>query len=163
MVESKNDYYVVTDNDIYPPKLTPDWLSQMIAIMEKYYELAFLTPQILPVELMMPEELRDDIVFCGAVGNALKLVRRKAYPVDQYPQKLGAYGDDGMVSEIVRKNGWKVAFCRKIFCLHAGQCINWGYKPEEVAKDPRKKGYGAPFMVQTREDTFEPLDQRFVM
>ena len=144
MTESKSKYYIVTDNDIYPPKLTPDWLSQMVAIMDKYPQIAFLTPQIPPVQLMMPEEIKEDVVFCKAVGNVLKLIRTEAFPTGKYTQQLGAYGDDGMLSDVVRKNGWRVAFCRKIFIFHAGQCENWGYKPEEIAKDPRKIGYGAP-------------------
>jgi hypothetical protein len=163
MTETKAKYYIVTDNDIYPPNLSPDWLTQMLGIMEKYPKLAFLTPQAPPAQLTGPEEFRDDVCFCQAVGNALKLVRREAYPFDKYSQALAEYGDDGMLSDVVRKNGWRVAFCRKIFFLHAGQCDNWGYKPEEIAKDPRKIGYGAPLILQTNPETYEPTDPKFVL
>jgi len=163
MTESDSKFYCVTDNDIFPPLLTPDWLTQMKDIMEAHSDLAFLTPQFPPVQLMSPEKICEDIVYCKAVGNAFKMVRRESLSISDYEQSIGSYGDDGLLSEIVIKKGWKVAFCRKIFVLHAGQCYNWGYSPEEVAKDPRKKGYGTPFLVDTKEDTFEPINPIFVI
>lgn len=163
MTESTDKFLCITDNDIFPPKLTPDWLSQMIDIMEAHPGLAFLTPQFPPVQFMSPQTIHKDIVYCQAVGNALKIVRREALSQISYDQVIGAFGDDGMLSEIVRNKGWKVAFCRKIFAFHAGQCKDWGYKPEEIAKDPRKKGYGPPFIITTNEDTFEPTDARLVL
>lgn len=157
MTETKNKYYVVSDNDIYPPKLTPDWLSQMIAIMEKYPNIAMLTPQFPPIVLMGPLKINDDVVYCEAVGNAFKVVRRDFFP--SYEQKLMAYGDDGQLSALVRSRGYDVAFCRNIFCMHAGQCDNWGYKPEEILQDPRKSGYGRPYVVPLDLETYMPLDQ----
>ena len=157
MTETKNPYYVVTDNDVYPPKLSPDWLSSMIAIMDNHPELAFLTPQLPPQGLQTPYQVDKDIVYCAAVGNTLKIVRREAYPLNDYAQEIGTYGDDGMVSEKVTQKGWKIAFCRDIFCYHAGQTDNWGYKKEEIDLDPRKQGYGKPFDYKVVNwDTFEP-------
>jgi cellulose synthase/poly-beta-1,6-N-acetylglucosamine synthase-like glycosyltransferase len=163
MTETKCKYYMITDNDIMPPKLTPDWLSQMMEIMDAHPELAFLTPQFPPIQFMSPQTVMKDIVYCQAVGNALKLVRREALDHIAYEQVIGAFGDDGLLSKLVRERGWKVAFCRKIFALHAGQCENWGYKSEEIDKDPRKAGYGPPFVISTDPDTFEPTDSRFVL
>jgi GT2 family glycosyltransferase len=156
MTETKDDYYVVTDNDIFPPKLEPSWLTHMIAIMNKYPDIAMLTPQFPPINLMGPLYMNEDVVYCEAVGNALKMVRRSLYP--QYEQKLATYGDDGQLSAIIRNNGYKVAFCRNIFCLHAGQTENWGYKLEEIHKDPRKCNYNAPLIVQVDPNNYMPLN-----
>jgi hypothetical protein len=159
MVEASSRYYIVNDTDVYPPKLAPDWLEQMIAIMDKYPEVALLAPQLPPQWLQMPylNYKEKDIVYCKAVGNTLKMIRREAFPLKDFKQALGQFGDDGLVSEQVAAAGYKVAFCRNIFCYHAGQCINWGYKPEEIAKDPRKAGYGKPFTYPiTNWDTYEP-------
>jgi hypothetical protein len=160
MTENQSPFYVVTDNDVFPPKLSPDWLSQMVAIMEAHPELGLLAPQLPPQWLQEPTQKLDDIVYCTAVGNTLKLVRREAFPLDKYISLLGAYGDDGLVSRQMTEKGWKIAFCRNLFCLHAGQCENWGYSPEQVALDPRKSGYGAPFTYEIKNwDTYEPADQ----
>lgn len=157
MEEETNKYYCVTDNDVYPPLLKPDWLSQMIDIMERHPSIGMLAPQLPPQILQGPLSGIDDVFFCRAVGNTLKIVRREAFPIKEYKQKLGAYGDDGMVSEMMRKDGWDIAFCRNIFCYHAGQCLNWGYTPKQVEMDPRKQGYGKPFVYKLEnKETFEP-------
>ena len=160
MTESDQKYYVVTDNDIYPPKLSPDWLSQMIKIMDAHPDLAFLTPQCPPQGLSEPDmkEVKDDIVYCKAVGNILKLVRRKAFPLDSFMPLLGVFGDDGLVCDLVRARNYESAFCRNIFAFHAGQCENWGYDHKELALDPRKEGYGEPFKYElANEETYEPI------
>lgn len=157
MTESKEKYFCVTDNDVYPPKLEPDWLSRMIAIMDKYPKLGMLAPQLPPQSLQMPFRVLEDIVLCKAVGNTFKIVRTEAFPIDKYRQSLGSYGDDGIVSNMMIENGWEIAFCRDIFCFHAGQCEKWGYTDEQIDLDPRKVGYGRPFTYGiVNNDTFEP-------
>jgi len=159
MTEASQDFYMVTDNDIYPPKLTPDWLSQMVKIMEAHPNLAFLTPQCPPQRLSEPDmdRVMDDIVYCKAVGNILKMVRRKAFPLQSFRPTIGAYGDDGLVCDLVRSFNYESAFCRNIFAYHAGQCENWGYKKEEIDNDPRKAGYGKPFTYKIiNKETYEP-------
>lgn len=160
MVESSSKYYVVSDTDVYPPKLTPDWLSQMIAIMDRHPDIALLTPQLPPQWLQMPSNRKDeDVVYCKAVGNTTKLIRKEAFNkiVGKIEQAVGKFGDDGLVSDLLEKEGYKSAFCRNIFCYHAGQCDNWGYKPEEIAMDPRKSGYGKPYTYPiVNWETYEP-------
>lgn len=160
MTESKSKYFCVTDNDVYPPKLEPDWLSRMIAIMEKYPKLGMLAPQLPPQCLQQPFLVCDDIVKCMAVGNTLKIVRTEAFPIKSFQQSIGSYGDDGIVASMMRDEGWEIAFCRDIFCFHAGQCDKWGYTDDQIALDPRKIGYGKPFTYNiVNQETFEPVQQ----
>jgi len=150
---------VVTDNDIFPPKLSPDWLSQMIAIMDAHPNLAFLAPQLPPQNLQTPDlsRVESDIVYCRDVGNTFKLVRREAFPIAEFKTTIGGFGDDAIVCIEAKKKGYEVAFCRNIFCFHAGQCENWGYNENEIASDPRKSGYGKPYTYQmVNEETYEP-------
>lgn len=162
MNEYTDKYFCVTDNDVYPPKLSPGWLSQMIGIMDAHPNLAFLTPQVPPQWLSEPDNSRieDDIVYCKAVGNILKLVRRKAFPLEDFKPSIGTFGDDSLVCEMVRKCDYESAFCRNIFAYHAGQCENWGYKDKEIALDPRKEGYGKPFKYElANKETYEPTSE----
>jgi len=155
MVETSSKYYVVTDNDVFPPALTPSWLTQMTGIMDRHMEIAFLAPQLPPTWLQEPYKSLEDVVYCKAVGNTFKMVRRALFPPVQ--QHLNTFGDDGQVCQLTAERGWKTAFCKDIFCWHAGQCANWGYKPEEIAHDPRKAGYGAPFIYSPVNSlTYEP-------
>jgi hypothetical protein len=159
MTDSDSKYYVVTDNDILPPDLTPDWLEQMIDIMERNPDLGLLTPQFPPVQLMGPLEMRGDHIVCTAVVNALKLVRRESFPEGKIRQNKESFSDDGHVSELIKKEGYKVAFCKNIFCGNLGQTENWGYKAEDIHRDPRKSGYSAPFMYETKDNkTYESPD-----
>ena len=163
MNEYTDKYFCVTDNDVYPPKLSPDWLSQMITIMDAHPDLAFLAPQVPPQWLQTPDmkKVKDDIVYCKAVGNTFKMVRRSAFPIaDGYINMLGAFGDDGLVCDLAAMRNYKTAFCRNIFCYHAGQCDNWGYTDHEVSLDPRKAGYGPPFKYElANEETYEPTSE----
>jgi hypothetical protein len=174
MTETDQKYYVVTDNDIFPPLLTPSWLTQMVGIMDRQPEINVLAPQLPPTWLQEPYEVYEDVVYCKAVGNTFKMVRREAIPVKELMsvQKIGVFGDDGHFSRVadghfkdgknldyidVNDKNKKVAFCKNIFCWHAGQCENWGYKPEEINKDPRKAGYGKPFLYEPINNlTYEP-------
>jgi len=163
MTEIDQKYYVVTDNDVYPPKLTPDWLQQMTEIMDRESDIALLTPQLPPQFLQEPDiryGVHRDFVYCKAVGNTFKMVRRAVFPLDRFQPKLLKYGDDGIVSQYLRDSGWKIAFCRNIYCYHAGQCLNWGYEEKEIDLDPRKQGYGAPFVYPIKNDeTWEPANE----
>jgi hypothetical protein len=139
-------FYVVTDNDVFPPKLEPDWLSRMTSIMESHPRIGLLAMQLPPQWLQSPTgRFDEDVAYCEAVGNTYKFVRRDCFPIGKFRPALMAYGDDGYVSSEMTKRDMQVAFCRNIWCFHAGQTVNWGYRPEEVAKDPRKAGYGKPF------------------
>ena len=159
MTEADRKYYVVSDNDVFPPKLTPDWLVQMTAIMDAHPNLAFLAPQLPPQNLQVPDmgRVEADIVYCRDVGNTFKLVRREAFPIAEFKPKIGAYGDDAIVCIEAKKKGYEIAFCRNIFCYHAGQCKGWGYNDADIASDPRKANYGEPFVYTlANNDTFEP-------
>lgn len=162
MVTKDERYYCVTDNDVYPPKLDPDWLSSMLQIMDRHPNIALLTPQLPPQWLQTPYGSDADVIYAKAVGNTFKICRTEALKqvVCEVPQSLGSYGDDGLISRLLEKNGWKIAFCRDIWCYHAGQCKNWGYRLEEVAKDPRKVGYGEPFVYEFEdEQKYIPKEQ----
>lgn len=165
MVDTSNPYYVVTDNDVLPPKLDgKDWLERMVELMDKHTDIAFLSPQLPPQWLQTPLKKTEDLVYCKAVGNTFKMVRRESYPVERYPQDKESFGDDGLVSQLVRENGYSVAFCRDIFCLHKGQTINWGYEEKDINDDPRKAGYGKPYTYEIGDmDTFIPTDPKLRM
>lgn len=161
MAEVTDEYYVVTDNDVFPPLLSPDWLSRMRAVMDSHSQVGLLAMQLPPQSFQQPTgEYDEDVVYARAVGNTFKMVRRSAFPVDAIQPKLMEFGDDSIVSMQMATRGYKVAFCRDIWCYHAGQCDNWGYRQEEIDKDPRKAGYGEPFIYEFEdEEKYLPKEQ----
>lgn len=164
MTTSDMPYYVVTDNDVFPPKLDPDWLSRMIAIMDSHRNIGLLAMQLPPQSLQKPKGFDADVVYAQAVGNTFKMVRAEmislAVKSGALKQGLMKFGDDAILSSEIWLTGGAVAFCRDIWCYHAGQCEKWGYREEEIAKDPRKAGYGRPFLYEFEdEDKYLPKER----
>lgn len=150
-----SEYYVVTDNDVLCPKLESCWLTQMLGIMDRHEKLGMLALRLPPESLQGPTSFDDEVVYCSAVGNTYKLIRRAAWPASiSWP---GLFGDDQALSDGMWGNGWQVAFCKNLYCLHIGQTTNWGYEPEQVALDPRKTGYGIPYTYQYDPLTYQPI------
>jgi hypothetical protein len=167
MVEQETPYYVVTDNDIIPPRLNPCWLTQMISIMDRNPSIAILTPRLPPEFLMEPLSEGEEVIYCKAVGNTFKLVRRSAVHklIGELSQKLGSYGDDGILSALIRASGLRVAFCKNLWCYNLERSVaDYGYTKEQLAQDPRKEGYdsdssGHNYLVKDW-DTLEPESAR---
>jgi len=150
-----SEYYVVTDNDVLCPKLSPDWLSRMLAIMNEKPKIGLLTLRLPPEWLQMPISEDDNVIYCKAVGNTFKMVRRAAWP-DKW-SSTAMFGDDSTLSTLMAEKGWQIAFCKDLWCLHLGQCDNWGYTDDQVKMDPRKAGYGTPYVYKYEPDTYRPL------
>lgn len=168
MTTSDEKYYIVTDNDVYPPKLDTCWLKQMTDIMDEHEELAILALQLPPQQFQQPYSISSDgkVFYCKAVGNTFKMVRRSAlehvFQTCAKPNNLkGAYGDDSLFSNLLTQAGYKIGFTADLWCLHGGQCENWGYSKEQINKDPRKAGYGEHFRYEYNNLTFEPIDNRY--
>jgi len=164
MTTADTPFYVVTDNDVFPPKLEPDWLSRMLAIMESHKNIGLLAMQLPPQIFQRPKGYDGDVVYATAVGNTFKMVRTETASLvlraDTLKQELMKFGDDTMLSSAMWAVGGSVAFCRDVWCYHAGQCERWGYREEEVAKDPRKAGYGKPFTYGFEdEEKYIPVER----
>ncbi len=157
MTPADTPYYVLNDQDYYPPMLDGQcWLERMVAMMDKYTSLGCLAAQVPPQVLQMPIEVLPDIVTCRAVGNSLRITRRSAWPQAEFTQRLGGFGDDSILCKMMRDAGFHTAFMRGVYGLHAGQCHNWGYKESEIGMDPRKAGYGTPFKYDYDPLTYVP-------
>ena len=149
--ESK--YFVFNDADVYCPQISPCWLTKLIEIMDANIDLGCIAAQLPPQVLQAPYEDRGDHTLCAAVGNTLKVIRSSAW---QKINKNSIYSDDFYICDAMRNAGYLSAFANDVWCLHAGQCENWGYTPEQVKEDPRKVGLGPPYIYKYDEITFKP-------
>lgn len=150
-------FYVVTDNDFIP---CAGWLPALLGIMERNRDLALLTLDYLPRWPLQPLEDRGEYVRTKAVGNTFKLCRRHAMEqvIHDMPQKLGAYGDDGMLCDLLDRAGWEVGYAKGKYCFNLELTVpNWGYTEEQLKQDPRKSGYAPPMRYLPMDwDTLEP-------
>jgi len=154
----EDTYYVSNDADTYPPNLEPDWLSRMIKEMDAYPYIGVMAPQLPPQNMQGPKYENGNHVICTAVGNQLSVVRRSAWPVEQWPQESGKFGDDSLRSERMEANGFLTAYMKDTWCMHGGQCEQWGYTKEQLAEDPRKAEYDLPYYYVYDMQTYMPVD-----
>lgn len=144
MVPDDVDIYCVTDNDFIP---CIGWLPAMLKVMASNPDLALLTLDYYPRWPLQPMNDRGDYMACQAVGNTYKLCRRQAVEqvIHDIPQKMGAYGDDGLLCELLRKVGWEVGYIKGKYCFNLELTqYNWGYTEDQLKQDPRKAGYSEP-------------------
>ena len=152
MVSSNSEYYVVTDNDFIP---CVGWLEKLKAIMDRNPKIGCLALQYWPHWPMSPIAKYTDYVYCRAIGNTFKMCRREAMEQVIYgiPQSLDAFSDDSKISEALRSKGWATGFAIDAYCYNLELTVpNYGYKPEELAMDPRKIGY------LSQPETYEPVN-----
>lgn len=150
-VESGSEFYVVTDGDIEVPNLEPGWLSRLIDIMKARPRLGVLAAQVPPVWLQQPYRQDDEVVYCRAVGNTLKVIRRSAAQqvFHRWSQdKWRMFGDDTEFCHMLHDEQYLVGYARHVFCHNLGQKENWGYAPGEEKLDPRKKDEQPPLYIQ---------------
>jgi hypothetical protein len=117
----------------------------MIEIMDKNPILGCIAAQLPPQIFQSPYQINDDHTLCIAVGNTLKIIRSAAW---QQLHIDSIYSDDYYICEAMSKAGWQTAYANDVWCLHAGQCKDWGYLPEQIKEDPRKVGLGPPYVYK---------------
>ena len=127
---AKSDYYVSTDNDLYCADLEPDWLAQMIALMEKNpdYGAICCRPQALTGAMHIDEN--KEVTEFNHVGAHLRVHRIQA------TKESGGWletwdalrnSEDKTISSALQAKGYKVGYARDIRCFHEFG-VNWGYK-----------------------------------
>lgn len=148
-----NEYFITTDNDILAPNLNPDWLSQLIGIMDKNpeYGAISLHPHVFigavgldPLSALDVEERN----MCGAV---LRVLRRSAVmKAGGWENKLeaGRNHEERTICSRLQTAGYKVGITPRLRAYHMfGE--NWGYQesftPEMQKHNPELKDYVKQF------------------
>jgi GT2 family glycosyltransferase len=144
-VESR--YFVSTDNDVLPYTYTPDWLSQIIDLLEKNPEYVALAPrpQILVATGMYMFETDNEIVPFDHVPGYLRVMR------SDWVKNLGAWNEtrpgrgheEMWIGQRFTQHGLKMGWANKIRCWHLfgkEDTDEWGYpksmKPSQHGHQP---------------------------
>lgn len=126
------DYFITTDNDIYVPQLDPDWLTQMVKLMDENENLAALALQphvFVGDNLPLPHS--SGVIeksHCGAVMRMMRsdAVRKvngwdKHYDANRNHEEL-------TVCSRLRDAGYRVGYTSYMKAYHDfGTDKNWGY------------------------------------
>ena len=137
-----HDFYVDTDNDIYVPKLSPDWLTNLYNIMSKHpdYGAIACQPQVFIGGIGHISE--DDEVFetshCGAVMRMMRVEAVKKAGGWEKVWDAKRNHEEHYICGLLRGQGLKVGYAKNLTCFHPFKGVDtdkWGYpshmKPEE--------------------------------
>lgn len=142
---ASSEYMVTTDNDLYVPDLTPDWLEQMVHLMNVHPNYAAIAAQPHTFLGARPPQTYDEGVaevgHCGAVMRIMRtaLVKQAGGWERTFDSKRNH--EEKTICSRLQTLGHKVGYAEKIKCYHDfGQDDNWGY--ESIA--PHDHGHRIP-------------------
>jgi glycosyltransferase involved in cell wall biosynthesis len=136
--------FISMDNDILVYKYDPDWLSQLVGLMEKYpdYGAIALRPQILVGTGNIFEGVKEDVLPFGHVPGYARIMRTTlTKAVGAWSDKRPLRGhEEYWIGDKFAEHGWKMGWATNIKCWHMfGDYNDWGYKnmtPEEHGHTP---------------------------
>ena len=150
-VESE-PYFINTDNDLLIQLSDPDWLSQMVNLMEKNsdYGAIAVRPQILygvPNIFSKDREIGEFYVCGGSYRIMRTDIVRKYRWRDEWNDSRS---EEWKICGEIHKEGFRTGYARDIRCYHLFGKGNWGYdkgvphyhvprdfgEPQDVMFDP---------------------------
>lgn len=150
---AQSEYFVTTDNDILVPELDPDWLEQLVNIMNLNPEYAAISlhPHVFIGAANMPVNEPADLVernMCGAVMRLMKTNVVKKVGGWEKTTEPGRNHEESHICNNLKAAGWKVGITPKIRAYHMfGSEMEgtWGYPkeftPEMQKHNPELWGY----------------------
>ncbi len=166
-----SDYFITSDPDILVPDLDPDWLTQLVELMDKrpdYGAIALQPHKFIGLE---PSVYPDDgeILSTPMVGAVMRLMRRdavwKAGGWERFVRSSRNH-EEATIAGRLNAVGFKIGYTSKMKAFHMfGDEVtsdSWGYpkemKPEDhghVLRWPLPSAYG--HREEYDPKTFEPL------
>ena len=157
-------YYIDTDNDIFVPDLEPDWLAQVVDLMNKnlQYGAIGLQPQIMVGHGGVPED-SPEVFETNHIGAYMRIHRTELV------KKVGGWknvfdskrnDEEKTIAAKIHNEGLKIGITKDIRCWHSfGK--NWGY-PEELIPEghghreiwPPSEHYDK---IKVNEETWKPV------
>jgi Glycosyl transferase family 2 len=115
-----SDPYIVTDPDVVVPACKPSWLARLLDLMARHPDFGLIglgldqanRPDVLPPEVIDPEQVVDGEIVEAGVGTIFQLIRRRAL--------VTAYRSDGEACTDVRRAGWRVGWAPGLRGVHLG-------------------------------------------
>jgi len=168
---AQSDYFITTDNDILCPDLDPDWLTQLVHLMDARPDFGAIALQ--PHQFIGLEPSRHpndgEILYTPMTGAVLRLMRRDAV------WKAGGWErvvrssrnhEESTICSRLSTAGYKFGYASKLKAFHMfgteGESDPWGYPKEMVPTDhghrdvwPRPYVYGD--IAKYDPKTFERL------
>lgn len=178
---AESEYFITSDNDIWVPKLDPDWLTQMVRIMDNHpdYGAISLHPHVfIGINAIDPnsEDFKKDVIERPMVGAVMRLMRTEAVRKTlgwEHVIRTGRNHEERVICSRLQSVGYKVGICPYIRAYHpfgrnypgleGEKSGGWGYPvefgPEKQGHRPELKEYVVSFdkIEAYNQDTWLPL------
>jgi len=123
----ESDYFITTNDDIMPPDLEPDWLRQLIDLIEKYPDHGGIDCRIQEIPFVKWGTDHPDLAYPRrSLGGYLRIQKKGDV------KKMGGFGDrtwdDIEFFKRMTAIGKKCAYAKNIWANHMGYMLeNKGY------------------------------------
>lgn len=164
---AESDYFITSDNDIYVPDLDPDWLTQLVKLMDWHvdYGAISLHPHVFigiaGEDPKDPEDVKE-APMCGAVMRIMRtdLIRRTGGW--EHVIRTSRNHEERTICDKIHQAGFKVGRTTRIRAYHPfGKELgtgNWGY-PIEIT--PEMQGHNPALKEEVlRFDNMEAYDEK---
>ena len=137
---AESEYFITSDNDIYVPQLEPDWLTQLIILLNERpdYGAISLCPHVFigaaGIDPNDPEDVKERNM-AGAVFRIMKTELIYKSGGWDHVISSGRNHEERTICSRLQDNGYKVGICSRIRAYHPfGKDVpgtsGWGYPPE---------------------------------
>lgn len=154
---AESEYFITTDNDIYVPLLEPDWLTQLIKLMDERpnYGAISLCPHIFIGAAGIDPNDPDDVKERNMCGAVMRIMRKKAvWEAGGWENviRTGRNHEERTICGRLQEKGWKVGITTRIRAYHPfgkEHGGNWGYEksftPQQQGHNPDLEQYVQQF------------------
>ncbi len=150
---AESPYFITLDPDLLAPDLSPDWLSQMVSLMDQNPNFGAISmhPHIFigaaGIDVDDPEEVKERNM-CGAVYRIMRTEMVRQAGGWEHKIEAGRNHEERTICSRLQTSGFKVGICSRIRAYHMfGD--NWGYPesftPEMQKHNPELKEYVKSF------------------
>ncbi len=169
---AESDYFVTCDNDILVPDLEPDWLSQLVALMDAKPDFGAIALQPHKFIGLEPSRHPDDgeILSTPMVGAVMRLMRRdavwKAGGWEKWVRQSRNH-EEATICGRLNAAGYKFGYASKMKAFHMfgteGETDYWGYDKDATPESHGHRDIWPPLWIYGKMEeydnkTWRPLD-----
>lgn len=133
-----SEFYIDTDNDCLCPLSSPDWLHNLVALLNSHPDFAAISlrPQVLVGVGPIFKDAKE-VVQNNVAGGSLRIMRTEVVKsVGGWDDIKESRREEWTICNKLRANNWKVGYTRDIFTYHMFGDVddkknlgynNWGY------------------------------------
>ena len=172
LATAASDYFITTDNDILVPDLEPDWLTQLVGLMDARPDFGAIALQPHKFIGLEPSVYPNDgeIISTPMVGACMRIMRRdavwKAGGWERWVRQSRNH-EEATICGRLNAVGYKFGYAAKMKAFHMfgteGESNYWGYPLDSKPEDTGHRDLWPPLYIygdrtKHNEKTWDELE-----